>query len=85
MPEAVRGSPVPEDVLAVAGHCCSVRLTRLPELEDGIDFTPAAAARADFERLLAAAAGLDDGSRAAGTPRPGCPCSDKAAIGTRGG
>lgn len=51
MPESPLKSPVPEDVLAVAGHCCSVRLTRLPELEDGIDFTPEAAALADFEKL----------------------------------
>lgn len=51
MPESPLKGPVPEDVLAVAGHCCSVRLTRLPELEDGIDFTPAAAAKADFDRL----------------------------------
>lgn len=46
---------MPEDILAVAGHCCSVRLTRLPELEDGIDFTPDAAVRADFEKLQAGA------------------------------
>lgn len=47
---------MPEDVLAVAGHCCSVRLTRLPELEDGIDFTPSAEARAAFAQLQRAAA-----------------------------
>lgn len=51
MPESPLKSPVPEDVLAVAGHCCSVRLTHLPELEDGIDFTPDAAARAEFDKL----------------------------------
>lgn len=51
MPESPLKSPVPEDVLAVAGHCCGVRLTRLPELEDGIDFTPDAATRAAFEML----------------------------------
>lgn len=44
-------SPVPEDILAVTGHCCSVRLTRLPDLEDGIDFTPDAASRAAFAAL----------------------------------
>lgn len=56
MSESPLKGPVPEDVLAVAGHCCSVRLTRLPELEDGIDFTPDAAARAAFELLQSPAA-----------------------------
>ncbi|MCC2637024.1 MAG: hypothetical protein K0Q68_743 [Moraxellaceae bacterium] len=51
MPEPVLKSPVPEDILAVTGHCCSVRLTRLPDLEDGIDFTPDAASRAAFAAL----------------------------------
>ncbi|MDF2447295.1 MAG: hypothetical protein K0S46_2531 [Moraxellaceae bacterium] len=51
MPESPLKGPVPEDLLAVTGHCCSVRLTRLAELDDGIDFTPDAAARAAFARL----------------------------------
>lgn len=51
MPEPVLKGPVPDDILAVTGHCCSVRLTRLPDLEDGIDFTPDAASRADFAAL----------------------------------
>lgn len=48
MPEPTLKGPVTEDVLAVTGHCCSVRLTHLPALEEGIDFTPDAAARAVF-------------------------------------
>lgn len=51
MSASSRRGPVPEDLFAVTGHCCSVRLTRLSELEDGIDFRPATAARADFEKL----------------------------------
>lgn len=50
MPESPLKGPVAEDVLAVTGHCCSVRLTHLPALEEGIDFTPDAAARAVFQR-----------------------------------
>lgn len=50
MPESVLKSPVAEDVLHVTGHCCSVRLTHLPALEQGIDFTPDAAAREVFLR-----------------------------------
>jgi hypothetical protein len=53
MPESPIKGPVPEDLLAVTGHCCSVRLTRLAELDDGIDFTPDAAARAAFAKLQA--------------------------------
>lgn len=50
MPESPLASPVREDVLAVTGHCCSVRLTHLPDSPDGIDFTPTPAVRAEFER-----------------------------------
>lgn len=73
MPEPVLKSPVPEDILAVTGHCCSVRLTRLPDLEDGIDFTADAASRAAFVALQQAvdasaptAAPAQDGA-----PKPG--------------
>lgn len=56
MPEPVLKSPVAEDVLAVTGHCCSVRLTHLPALADGIDFAPDAAARAVFAQACPGAA-----------------------------
>ncbi len=69
MPEPVLKSPVPEDILAVMGHCCSVRLTRLPDMEDGIDFTPDAASRAAFaalqretEAITAVAASAQEGA-----------------------
>lgn len=55
MPESPARCPVREDVLAVTGHCCSARLTHLPALEDGIDFTPDAAVRAAFAALHPAA------------------------------
>lgn len=51
MSESALKGPVSEDVLAVTGHCCSVRLTHLPALAAGIDFTPDAAARMAFEKL----------------------------------
>lgn len=54
MPEPAARSPVAEDVLAVRGHCCSARLTHLPALEEGIDFTPDAAALAVFAQQAGA-------------------------------
>lgn len=57
MTESALKGPVSEDVLAVTGHCCSVRLTHLPALADGIDFTPDAAARMAFEKLQPPVAG----------------------------
>lgn len=73
MPEPVLKSPVPEDILAVTGHCCSVRLTRLPGQENGIDFTPDAASRAAFAALqhMADAAGPAGAPAQEGTPEAG--------------
>lgn len=67
MPESVLKGPVAEDVLAVTGHCCSVRLTHLPALAGGIDFTPDAAAKAAFDKLKASVEAGRDGRDGAAT------------------
>ena len=48
--------PIAEDSLAMVGHCCGARFPILETLEEGIDFTPSSAARADMEKLKEAAA-----------------------------
>lgn len=53
--KTVRTTPVDENLLQMVGHCCGGRFTVLPTLEDGIDFTPSAEARAEMEKLQAAA------------------------------
>lgn len=78
MPESPLKGPVPEDLLAVAGHCCGARLTRLPELENGIDFTPDAAVRAAFAAVQAGAA------TSTGTPPTPSPQQESDTTATRG-
>lgn len=47
--------PIAENSLAMVGHCCGARFPILETLEEGIDFTPSSAAKADMEKLKAAA------------------------------
>lgn len=61
MADVLKG-PVPEDLLAVTGRSCGARLTRLAEIEDGIDFRPDAAAQSAFEVLQKQAAANPSGA-----------------------
>lgn len=54
--KGVRTVPVDEHPLAMVGHCCGGRFPLLQTLEDGIDFTPTAAAGADMKKMQEAAA-----------------------------
>lgn len=53
--KTVKTTPVDENLLQMVGHCCGGRFTLLPTLDEGIDFTPSAEARAEMENLQAAA------------------------------
>ena len=52
---SVKTTPVAENSLAMVGHCCGGRFPILQTLEDGIDFTPSAEAKAEMEKLKTAA------------------------------
>ena len=47
----VKTTPVDEHLLDMVGHCCGARFTALPTLDDGIDFTPTSAVKAEMETL----------------------------------
>ena len=51
----INKSPVAENSLTMVGHCCGGRFPILQTLEEGIDFTPNAEAKADMEKLKTAA------------------------------
>ena len=53
--KTVKTVPVRADTMAMVDHCCGGRFPILQKLEDGIDFTPTAAAKAEMEKLQAEA------------------------------
>lgn len=69
----IKTVPVEEHPLAMVGHCCGGRFPLLQTLEDGIDFTPTAAARAGMEALREAARKALPGGTSPEAPGGGLP------------
>ena len=53
--QTIKTNPVDEHTMDMVGHCCGGRFPILGQLDDGIDFSPSPAARAEMEKLQSAA------------------------------